>query len=129
MQAKEAYVALQARLHAMQAELDAVRTKSSATTKVPDFSYRRIPAFYFSEVYSQFQFCMRARYLCWFTCDMQGRVLERLANHAGAGGAGFSYRRRLLDKGAPGRSLARLLLPRRKGSPLQHRQHCICALP
>ena len=52
MQAKEAYVALQARLHAMQAELDAVRTKSSATTKVPDFSYRRIPAFYFSEVYS-----------------------------------------------------------------------------
>ena len=30
---------------------------------------------------------MRVRYLCWYTCDVQGRVLERLANHTGAGGA------------------------------------------
>ena len=76
MQAKEALVEMQAQLHAMQAELNAVVSNSSATAKVTDFTYRRIPAF--SELYSHLilesiSSCMRPGYLCWFTCDMQGR--------------------------------------------------------
>ena len=55
MQAKEALVELQALLHAMQAELNAIETKSFATATVTDFSYQRMPEVYYhliSETFS-----------------------------------------------------------------------------
>ena len=41
---KKAHDDMQTRLHAMQAQLDAAKANSSANAKVPDGSYRRVPA-------------------------------------------------------------------------------------
>ena len=64
----------------MQAELDIAKINSSATAKVPDCSYQRVPRVLpevFSHLASESVSLLHARWLSVVIyCDMQGRVLR-----------------------------------------------------
>ena len=78
--AKKAHGNLQAQLHAMQAELDAARTDSSAYAQVPGCSYQRVSAgLYFvgyAHLASESSLCCMHVASVSKCSDLQGKILD-----------------------------------------------------